>query len=227
MSAPTPERLTPERLREIRGTQLGDWYAGPWVQRYVEPVGDEPGRYEVVHEESGTVLATLPDWAGCLALFIADAHDAVPALGFEVTRLRAALSAAADDVVERDDEIADWSAKNAALRAELRQHLSRAADKVEKDTLRGESTPATAPVTVYRAEHDAIVMGLYTTAEAARAHCEDELLRAVPGASLDWVEDEEDGVAELVAAFGDDERPTLYVVTQLTAEAEYDPEADA
>ncbi|WP_052862408.1 hypothetical protein [Streptomyces sp. Tu6071] len=69
--------------------------------------------------------------------------DIARTLSAEVTRLRAALSAAADDVVELTDEIADWSAKNAALRAELRQRLSRPADKAEKDTLRGESTPAT------------------------------------------------------------------------------------
>ncbi|MHC3427242.1 hypothetical protein [Streptomyces sp. DT18] len=44
--------------------------------------------------------------------------DIARTLSAEVTRLRAALSAAADDVNELTDEIADWSAKNAALRAE-------------------------------------------------------------------------------------------------------------
>lgn len=43
----------------------------------------------------------------------------VPALLAEVERLRAALSSATDVIAERDDEIGDWSAKNAALRAEL------------------------------------------------------------------------------------------------------------
>ncbi|MYR28640.1 MULTISPECIES: hypothetical protein [unclassified Streptomyces] len=52
--------------------------------------------------------------------------DIARTLGAEVTRLRAALSAAADDVNELTGEIADWSAKNAALRAELRQRPSRA-----------------------------------------------------------------------------------------------------
>nr|WP_239096505.1 hypothetical protein [Streptomyces sp. SID11385] len=85
----------------------------------------------------------------------------------------------------------------------------------------------TGPFTVYRAAHEAIVMGLYTTAEAARAHCEDAFDANVPGLTFAWIEDEEDGTAELAAAFAVGERPTGYVVTTLTAEAAYDPEADA
>ncbi|MDT0409901.1 MULTISPECIES: hypothetical protein [Streptomyces] len=88
-------------------------------------------------------------------------------------------------------------------------------------------TPAPEAVTVYRASHDAIVMGLYTNARAARAHCEDEERRAWSKVEFDWIEDEEDGVAELVVMTADGEEPTGYVVTPLAAEAEYDPEADA
>ncbi|MEU3620646.1 hypothetical protein ABZ725_51680 [Streptomyces sp. NPDC006872] len=85
----------------------------------------------------------------------------------------------------------------------------------------GENVP-----TVYRAEHDSIVMGLYMTAAAAREHCETLIRRDIPGAALDWIEDEEDGVAELVAAFGEDERPTGYIVTSLEVASRYDAEAD-
>lgn len=93
----------------------------------------------------------------------------------------------------------------------------------------GPAAEAAQPLTVYRASHDAIVMGLYTNAEAPRAHCEGAFRQEIPSLHLDWIEDEEeeDGVAELVAAIGEDERPTSYVVTALTAEAAYDPEADA
>lgn len=86
---------------------------------------------------------------------------------------------------------------------------------------------APADVIVYRARHDAIVMGLYTTA-AARAHCETAMHREIPGVRLDWIVDDEDAdsVAELVAAIGEDERSTGYVVESLTVASAYDEEAD-
>ncbi|TQL21933.1 hypothetical protein [Streptomyces sp. SLBN-134] len=84
-----------------------------------------------------------------------------------------------------------------------------------------------APTTVYRASHDSIVMGLYRTAAAARAHCEAEERRANSSeATFDWIEDEEDGVAELVAATVLGEESTGYVVTALEVAATYDEEAD-
>ncbi|MGX1515045.1 hypothetical protein [Streptomyces collinus] len=81
--------------------------------------------------------------------------------------------------------------------------------------------------TVYRASHDSIVMGLYRTAAEARKHCETEARQTeAGGAVFDWIEDEEDGVAELVAktCFGEEE--TGYTVTVLEVAAEYDAEAD-
>jgi hypothetical protein len=98
----------------------------------------------------------------------------------------------------------------------------------EKDTREGESTPA--EITIYRASHDSIVMGRYTTAAAARAHCEAEERRSWPkGTNLafDWIEDEEDGVAELTVLAGqNEESATGYVVTPLTVASAYDEEAD-
>lgn len=85
----SPAPLSPEREQEIRETHPGSWYAGPWTQDYVDPNGDEPAYCRVVHHESGTTLATLPDFAGTIALFIADAHDAVPELLAELDRVRA------------------------------------------------------------------------------------------------------------------------------------------
>ncbi len=81
--------LLPEREQEIRETHPGEWYDGPWTHGYVDSNGDEPAYCRVVHQESGTVLATLPDFAGPIALFIADAHDAVPELLAELDRVRA------------------------------------------------------------------------------------------------------------------------------------------
>ncbi|SCD41320.1 hypothetical protein GA0115251_106953 [Streptomyces sp. TverLS-915] len=139
MSAPTPEPL-PQALREQIAAQLGD--AKPATDKVLTSlaasVADRRAHEHPTWED--LYCLNLVSWAGeRMAPVLRRLLDAEA----EVTRLRAALSAAADDVVERDDEIADWSAKNAALRAELRQRLSRAADKAEKDTLRGESTPAT------------------------------------------------------------------------------------
>ncbi|MFE0819115.1 hypothetical protein [Streptomyces sp. NPDC058847] len=83
-----------------------------------------------------------------------------------------------------------------------------------------------APRTVYRASYDSIPMGLYTTAAEARRHCETELRREWPNSLLDWVEDEEDDVAELVAENADGQTETGYVVTALEVAAAYDEEAD-
>ncbi|MFJ8145988.1 hypothetical protein ACIQ6R_13040 [Streptomyces sp. NPDC096048] len=84
--------------------------------------------------------------------------------------------------------------------------------------------------TVYRASHDSIPMGLYRTAAEARKHCEtDERRSWLTGTTLsfDWIEDEEDGVAELVATAGQNEESTTnYVVEALEVASEYDPEAD-
>jgi hypothetical protein len=86
------------------------------------------------------------------------------------------------------------------------------------------------PLVVYRASHDSIVMGLYRTAEAARAHCEAAERRAWSTAhtlTFDWIEDEEDGVAELtVTVDGEDGQATDYVVTALTIADAFDEEAD-
>ncbi|GGV46235.1 hypothetical protein [Streptomyces spectabilis] len=81
--------LTVEELDEIEMSHPGDWYGGEWRSEYVEGTPDRFGRYVVRHHESGEVLAELPDWAGGIALFIADAHDHMPALLAEVRRLRA------------------------------------------------------------------------------------------------------------------------------------------
>lgn len=83
--------LTDERLTEITETHPGDWYSGEWRSEYVEATGDDESEcayYRIFHVASGAELATLPDRAGPIALFMADAHEAVPALVAEVRRLQ-------------------------------------------------------------------------------------------------------------------------------------------
>ncbi|MFJ8345120.1 hypothetical protein ACIQ9J_01835 [Streptomyces sp. NPDC094153] len=105
-----------------------------------------------------------------------------------------------------------------------------------------EDEPAEAPtLTVYRASHDSIVMGLYTTAAEARKHCETGMRREYDEStkvSLWWREDEdtvdqpEDGEQELfvhATPRGMDRGRTWrtgYVVTPLEVAAEYDPDGD-
>lgn len=88
---------------------------------------------------------------------------------------------------------------------------------------------ATSALTIYRASHDSIVMGLYTTPAAAREHCEAEERRTWLKADIptfDWIEDEEDGVAEMTAWIGGEECTTGYTVTALEVASAYDEEAD-
>ncbi|THA28263.1 hypothetical protein E4198_00165 [Streptomyces sp. RKND-216] len=93
---------------------------------------------------------------------------------------------------------------------------------------RGEPACDTAPgITVYRASYDSIAMGLYTTREAARAHCEAYVRREVGDeVILDWVPDDssEDAPEELCTGY--DAECTGYIVTPLTVAAAYDEEAD-
>lgn len=100
----------------------------------------------------------------------------------------------------------------------------------EKDTREGESTPQPAELTIYRASHDSIVMGLYTTREAAREHCETLMHREQPDADLNWYTDPtegyEDAPEDLFMVIAGGESDTGYTVTALTVASEYDEEAD-
>ncbi|MGY0067679.1 hypothetical protein ACWZEH_12805 [Streptomyces sp. QTS137] len=89
-----------------------------------------------------------------------------------------------------------------------------------------------APTTVYRAEHpdSGITLGHYGTEAAARAHCEATERRSwSTGTNLafDWIEDDEDRVAELVVTAGQNEESvTGYIVTALELDSEYDQDGD-
>lgn len=87
-------------------------------------------------------------------------------------------------------------------------------------------------LTIYCAtyEHEPIPLGSYTNPGAARAHCEAHVRRGPTGDVLSlldwWIEDDEDGIAELVATVAGRETVMGYVVTPLTVASAYDEEAD-
>lgn len=97
--------LTDEQLEAVQQT-LHDHLGPNWTQDYVEGSADEAAYYRVATAE-GTVLATVPDWAGSIALFLVEAHDYVPKLLAEITQLRAtvaAVTAKAEEFPLLDDE---------------------------------------------------------------------------------------------------------------------------
>lgn len=95
---------------------------------------------------------------------------------------------------------------------------------------------AAGDLTIYRASHDSIVIGHYTTAAVAREHCETYARREHHGTAelrLWWREDEdtvdqpEEGPAELIEHIGAGPvTPTGYLVIPVTAAAAYDADGD-
>jgi len=116
----------------------------------------------------------------------------------------------------------------------------RAAERWSVAGYEDESAEADAPevpaLTVFRASHESIVMGLYATAAEARKHCETVVRREhaeTTKVELWWREDEdtvdqpEFGVMELIESTAPHyARPTGYVVTPLEVASAFDEEAD-
>lgn len=96
-SPPVP--LSPERLAEIRQGQPTDWLPARWSTHQIDGDGETTqDQWQVCHGE--TVLATLPDWAGNLALWMANSPDDIRSLLAEIERLRARLAEL--EATERD-----------------------------------------------------------------------------------------------------------------------------
>ncbi|MFI9824464.1 hypothetical protein ACIHFC_29030 [Streptomyces sp. NPDC052013] len=124
--------------------------------------------------------------------------------------------AARDDAVAALTEAAELTPEHAEALLERARVIAQAP-----------TWPALQPtIKAYRAGWDSMPLGLYATPRAARAHCEAHARRDLPTATFDWIEDEEDGVAELVATVDGEEGPTGYTVTALEIASEYDEEAD-
>ncbi|MFJ6438501.1 hypothetical protein [Streptomyces sp. NPDC091416] len=94
-----------------------------------------------------------------------------------------------------------------------------------------DAAAAVAPV-VYRAGHDSISCGLYTTPEAAQQHCEALVSREYPAdvtVIFEWcVEDEDEALPglELDVQVDGKHVSTGYTVTPLEVATAYDPDAD-
>ncbi|MFG3426183.1 hypothetical protein [Streptomyces californicus] len=93
-------------------------------------------------------------------------------------------------------------------------------------------TAAAVPATIYRAEHETIRVGHYTTEAAARRHCEALVSDEHPADRsliFDWIGDEDDAEEprELVVQVdGGDEQMTGYVVVPLSVAVEFDADAE-
>ncbi len=87
----SPEPLTDDQLHAVQTAHVGDYLGFGWTQEYVEGTGDDPAYYRV-QTADGTTVATMPDWAAGVALFLPEAHDAVPALVAEVMQARRILA---------------------------------------------------------------------------------------------------------------------------------------
>jgi hypothetical protein len=119
--------MSARREAIVRREMADTTYGGTWHIR--ENTVTETDVWEVTHE--GTVLATLPDWAGNLAMWIADARDDVPQLLALVSQLRAELAEATTKlkIVERlVDEQAEQLAKVTAFCAQRAEYVDNLRD---------------------------------------------------------------------------------------------------
>lgn len=94
-------------LAEIKAADPGGWYSGPWTTQYVD---GEPSHYLV--KQGDIVIATLPDWAGPLALFIAVARTGTPFLLAELGEAQTKLASA-------ERRVEELAAENATLEKAL------------------------------------------------------------------------------------------------------------
>jgi hypothetical protein len=123
--------LSADLLAEIRAVNPGEWCQGPWTQDPVEGPEGESGHF-VVKDADGTTVATLPQWAGPLALFIVVARDGMPAMLTEVERLAARVAALE---AERHETNAVLDEVVRALRAGYGTAITEAADELARQTV--------------------------------------------------------------------------------------------
>ncbi|GGR70777.1 MULTISPECIES: hypothetical protein [Streptomyces] len=167
-----------------------------------------------------------------------EARARIAELGTQDERRRARLAAAESDLLAVRGLLSPaGGARRVPAEVEIHERVAPAVEWL----LNRVAALEAARGRVYRASHDSIVMGLYTTAAEARKHCVTEMLREYDEStkvSLWWSEDEdtvdkpEDGEQELFAHVtprGFDRGRTWrtgYVVTPLEVASEYDEGAD-
>lgn len=196
---------------------------------------ESAAEYEVMATELARLGLGLRKEEQETARLRAERHATNDALAQTTEALRAteterdALRARVGELVQQRDALLVESATAAEAQHAHNTAPGPDADPAESAAkLRGLLAPAAVPEPVllvgYRASHEGIAMGLYTTIEAAREHCEAEAqYDPMPNGVMNWVLDEGDSVEELTVGGVD----TGYVVTPLTVAAVYDPEADA
>jgi hypothetical protein len=183
-------------------------------------------------EDSYGGIATLQDVQRAEQLV--DAHRAEVLA--EIEARLAAMASEADRLAEAMEHAGDDSAPT--MYAQY-TGLRRARDEVRRIAARvGEKATATAatatPLTVYRASHDSIVMGHYTTRETAMDHVHAVLANEEGGdvtARVIWraddpEADEPEWECWLFDADMADDSPTGYLVTPVEVASEYEPEDD-
>ncbi len=183
----------------------------------------EPGSGTEFFRPGRTYIRNLPFRAPedlpvfeCVGVGVHPSKDAVRAFGFE-------RPGAGRPWVSASQRTEEWEEGWVDLGPIEPDRLTRTF--VPTQVLRDEDQEERPELVIYRATWDTMRLGRYTTEAEARKHCEDHARRDLPTASFDWIVDEEDGVAELVATVGEDERPTGYEVTALEIASKYDPEA--
>lgn len=121
--------LTDGQLYAIRTALIGDYLGYGWTQEYMESV-DSRAAYYRVSTKDGTVVASMPDWAAGVALFLPEAHDALPALLAEVVKTRALLAAISAKVdmlplFEDESKASDYELGRHDLAESIRNMISR------------------------------------------------------------------------------------------------------
>jgi hypothetical protein len=137
-------------------------------------------------------------------------------------RLRVALESAKRGRREARAQVAELQAE----RHTTNEALSQAAEQLRLDRDRIAELEA-AQGAVFRASHDSIVIGHYTTRDEARKHCETLLRRDVGDeVFLGWAPDHGGDDAPEELCIGEDVECSGYYVTPLEVASEYDEEAD-
>lgn len=223
--------LVDQTLADIQArvdqAQPGNWYVSPTAEapdtvctRY-DGYTRTVGRFtNALPGDVGLVLHAHSDLRWCLDM-IAKLQGRVAELEAQRERRRVRLVALQNDALSMRGSLSP-NGEERKVPFPLGDTLTPAVDWLIARVAELEAEPTT----VYRASHDAIVFGLYATAAPGREHCEVLVRREQATAELDWIEDEEDGVAELVATVDGIEWTTGYVVTALEVASAYDEEAD-
>ncbi|MDX3637344.1 hypothetical protein PV728_45590 [Streptomyces europaeiscabiei] len=230
-----PEPLGAERLAEIEAradaATAGPWCTDAWeIYQGVEYV---PGISFWIGETCRGTSELGQDRAD--AAFVAAARSDVPALVAEVRRQAARIAELERTVQQMVDGLnghdcppPDETPMGAVTRFAVRL--------MEAERLLAELEAA--PTFVYRAEHpdSGIVLGVYSTRDAAAAHCEALATREGATGLVSWVPDDGDALSpEELTYFdveycdGDDvpvQTCTGYVVTPLVIADEHESGAD-